>query len=64
MFFKDGGRAAGRLLRFLPDEAVLGFQPGDGGASSTVAFSSLLRLRLLKPIRLRRQEAPAGMTKH
>ncbi len=55
LVFRDGGKAAGQLLDFLPDEAQLKFRSRDAGEPVSIAFSSLLRLQLLKPVALRHQ---------
>ena len=55
LVFRDGNKAAGRLLDFLPDEQQLKFRSREATESVTIAFSSLLRVQLLKPVALRRQ---------
>ena len=58
--FKDGAKAKGALLDFLPDEGVLKFQQGDETAGLSIAFSAILGLHLLRPLALRRQSLPIG----
>ncbi|HEX7220385.1 MAG TPA: GspE/PulE family protein [Burkholderiales bacterium] len=55
LVFRDGGKAAGKLLDFLPDEAQLKFRSRESSEDVSIAFSSLLRVQLLKPVGLRRQ---------
>ena len=55
LVFRDGAKASGTLLDFLPDEAQLKFRSRDAGESLSIAFASLLRVQLLKPVALRRQ---------
>jgi type II secretory ATPase GspE/PulE/Tfp pilus assembly ATPase PilB-like protein len=58
--FKDGAKAKGALLDFLPDEAVLKFQQSSDSAALSIAFSGILGLHLLRPLALRRQSLPMG----
>jgi type II secretory ATPase GspE/PulE/Tfp pilus assembly ATPase PilB-like protein len=55
LVLRDGGKASGALLDFLPDEAQLKFRNRDADHSVDIAFSSLLRVQLLQPVPLRRQ---------
>jgi type II secretory ATPase GspE/PulE/Tfp pilus assembly ATPase PilB-like protein len=55
LVFRDGAKASGTLIDFLPDEAQLKFRSRDAGESVSIAFSSLLRVQLLRPVALRRQ---------
>ena len=55
LVFRDGSKASGPMLDFLPDEAQLRFRSLDASQSLNIAFSSLLRVQLLKPVALRRQ---------
>jgi type II secretory ATPase GspE/PulE/Tfp pilus assembly ATPase PilB-like protein len=55
LVFGDGGKASGRLLDFLPDEAQLRFRSRDATDPVLIAFSSLLRVQLVKPVALQRQ---------
>ncbi len=61
LIFKDGTKAAGRLVDFRPDEALLKFQPTDANVGISVAFSSLLGLRLLGLIQLKPEPRPLGV---
>jgi type II secretory ATPase GspE/PulE/Tfp pilus assembly ATPase PilB-like protein len=54
LVFRDGTKATGTLLDFQPDEAQLKLRSRDGADSVNIAFSSLLRVQLLKPVALRR----------
>ena len=55
LIYRDGGKALGILIDFKPESGVLEFRPGDAAETSTVAFSSLLGLHLVRPVGLRRQ---------
>jgi type II secretory ATPase GspE/PulE/Tfp pilus assembly ATPase PilB-like protein len=55
LIFRDGRKAAGRLLDFIPDGARLTFQDGETTRVADVAFSALLRVQLVKPVTLRRK---------
>jgi len=55
LVFRDGGKASGKLLDFLPDEAQLKFRSRESSEDVSIAFASLLRVQLLKPVALRRQ---------
>ena len=55
LVFRDGAKASGTLVDFLPDEAQLKFRSADAAQNVNIAFSSLLRVQLLKPVALRRQ---------
>jgi type II secretory ATPase GspE/PulE/Tfp pilus assembly ATPase PilB-like protein len=55
LIFRDGGKAAGKLLDFHPDQAQLKFRSREGGDTVNIAFSSVLRVQLLQPVALRRQ---------
>ena len=59
--FSDGAKAAGMLLDFSPQEALLRFRQDGAEATVTVSFSGLLRLELNAPVALRRQNLPASM---
>jgi type II secretory ATPase GspE/PulE/Tfp pilus assembly ATPase PilB-like protein len=61
LIFKDGTKAAGRLVDFRPDEALLKFQPTDANVGISVTFSSLLGLRLLALIQLKPEGRPLGV---
>ncbi len=58
--FKDGAKAKGGLLDFLPDEGVLKFQQAKETAALSIAFSAILGVHLLRPLPLRRQSLPIG----
>ena len=55
LVFRDGSKAAGTLIDFIPDEAQLKFCGRESADEVSVPFASLLRLQLLKPVALRRQ---------
>ena len=55
LIFRDGGKAAGKLLDFHPDQGQLKFRSREGSDSVNIAFSSLVRVQLLQPVALRRQ---------
>jgi type II secretory ATPase GspE/PulE/Tfp pilus assembly ATPase PilB-like protein len=55
LVFSDGGKASGSLVDFVPDAAQLKFRSRDATEPVTIAFSSLLRVQLPKPVALRRQ---------
>jgi type II secretory ATPase GspE/PulE/Tfp pilus assembly ATPase PilB-like protein len=55
LIFRDGSKAAGRLIDFLPDEAQLKFRSRDASETVNIAFASLLRVQLIKPVALKRQ---------
>ncbi len=61
LVFKDGTKAEGRLVSFLPEEALLKFEPSGASAAISVAFSLLISLQLLKLRQLRRQGLPVGI---
>jgi type II secretory ATPase GspE/PulE/Tfp pilus assembly ATPase PilB-like protein len=54
LVFRDGGKAIGALLDFLPDEEMIKFR-GGAGEGVSIAFSSLLGVQLIRPVSLRRQ---------
>ena len=58
--FKDGAKAKGVLLEFLPDEGVLKFQQSNAAASVSIAFTAILGLNLLRAVGLRREALPIG----
>jgi type II secretory ATPase GspE/PulE/Tfp pilus assembly ATPase PilB-like protein len=58
LIFRDGVKATGALLDFLPDEAQLKFHPANADSSVSIAFSALLGLHLLRPVKLRPQTVP------
>jgi type II secretory ATPase GspE/PulE/Tfp pilus assembly ATPase PilB-like protein len=55
LVFRQGSKAAGRIVDFLPDEAVVKFRARDAADSASIAFSSLLSIHLLQPVALKRQ---------
>ena len=59
--FSDGAKAAGTLLHFSPEEALLKFQQENADAMVTISFSSLRRAELNSPVALRRQILPVSM---
>ena len=62
LIFRDGNKASGELLAFLPDDATLKFRNRDATEGVNVAFSALLGVQLLHPIELRRQALPLDDT--
>ena len=58
--FKDGAKAKGVLLEFLPDEGVLKFQQSNSAAGLSIAFTAILGLNLLRPVGLTRESLPIG----
>ena len=58
--FRDGRHATGQLRSFQADAGLLTYQPDGGGESAAVAFSALLKLQLLQPVRIRPQAQPAA----
>ncbi len=59
--FSDGAKAAGTLLYFSPEEALLRFRQQGAQAIVTISFSSLLRVELNSPVTLRQQSLPPSM---
>jgi type II secretory ATPase GspE/PulE/Tfp pilus assembly ATPase PilB-like protein len=57
LVFQSGARANGSLRKFLPDDSQLEFRAANGALSS-VPFSALLGLQLLRPATVRRQVLP------
>jgi type II secretory ATPase GspE/PulE/Tfp pilus assembly ATPase PilB-like protein len=55
LVFRDGAKASGTLIDFLPDEGQVKFRSRDAADSVNIAFSSLLRVQLLQPVELHRQ---------
>jgi type II secretory ATPase GspE/PulE/Tfp pilus assembly ATPase PilB-like protein len=53
--FKDGAEAKGALLEFLPDDEVVNIRQENEKAALRIAFSGMLRLKLLRPLALRRE---------
>jgi hypothetical protein len=53
LVFRDGGKASGRLIDFLPDDARLKFRSREAAEIVSIAFSSLLLMQLLQPVALR-----------
>lgn len=58
--FRDGGKATGLLLDFLPDDALLKIRQTDTSTGITIGFPGLLGLHLLRPVAVRRQALPLG----
>ena len=58
--FKDGAKAKGALLEFLPDEGALKFQQSNAAAPVSIAFSAILGLNLLRAVGRRREALPIG----
>jgi type II secretory ATPase GspE/PulE/Tfp pilus assembly ATPase PilB-like protein len=55
LIFRDGAKASGVLLDFLPDEALLKFRSSNTSDSVNISFSSLLGVQLLRPLAIKRQ---------
>ena len=53
--FKDGEKATGLLLDFLPDAETLKFRQAKARGSVTVSFADLQGVHLLRPVRMHRQ---------
>jgi type II secretory ATPase GspE/PulE/Tfp pilus assembly ATPase PilB-like protein len=53
--FKDGEKATGVLLDFLPDAETLKFRQTNGRGSVNIAFDDLQGVHLLRPVRMHRQ---------
>ncbi|MGQ0546951.1 MAG: GspE/PulE family protein [Betaproteobacteria bacterium] len=53
--FKDGEKATGTLLDFLPDAETLKFRQAKARGSVTVAFADLQGVHLLRPVKMHRQ---------
>ena len=60
LIFKDGTRATGALLNFLPDDALLKFRQSDENSSVSIGFAELLWMQLLRPVGLRREALSLG----
>ena len=58
--FRDGGKATGALLDFLPGDALLKFRQANTTADISIGLPGLLGLHLLRPVTLRRQALPFG----
>jgi type II secretory ATPase GspE/PulE/Tfp pilus assembly ATPase PilB-like protein len=55
LFYRDGTKATGTLVDFAPEERQLQFRGATAKEAITVAFASLQRLQLVRPVELRRQ---------
>ena len=53
--FKDGEKATGLLLDFLPDAETLKFRQAKARGSVTVSFADLQGVHLLRPVKMHRQ---------
>jgi type II secretory ATPase GspE/PulE/Tfp pilus assembly ATPase PilB-like protein len=53
--FKDGEKASGLLLDFLPDAETLKFRQAKARGSVTVSFADLQGVHLLRPVKMHRQ---------
>ena len=60
LLFRDGTKAAGKLIRFQPDEMLLNFQPEEAASSTTVTFASLQWVQLLRALPVKRQAQGSG----
>jgi type II secretory ATPase GspE/PulE/Tfp pilus assembly ATPase PilB-like protein len=62
LVFRDGAKATGKLVDFLPDQAQLKFRSREAADAVTIAFSSLVGVQLLRPVTLKRQPVRLGDT--
>jgi type II secretory ATPase GspE/PulE/Tfp pilus assembly ATPase PilB-like protein len=53
--FKDGEKATGALLEFLPEAETLKFGQAKGRGTVTVSFADLQGVHLLRPVKMHRQ---------
>ena len=60
LIFKDGTRATGTLLNFLPDDALLKFRQVEESSSVNIGFGELLWMQLLRPVSLWREALSLG----
>ena len=58
--FRDGAKATGALLDFLPDDALLKIRQTNTTAGISIGFPGLLGLHLLRPVTVRRQAIRLG----
>ena len=58
--FRDGAKATGALLDFLPEDELLKFQPTNTAVGLSIGFPGLVGLQLLRPVGVRRQAIPLG----
>jgi type II secretory ATPase GspE/PulE/Tfp pilus assembly ATPase PilB-like protein len=56
--FTDGGKASGLVQTFLPEFEVLKFHPERAKSAVTIAFASVLNVKLLRAARLRPHGLP------
>jgi len=59
--FTDGGKATGLVQAFLPEHEILKFLPENGHSAVTIAFSSLLTVQLIEPVRIEAHTLPDGV---
>jgi len=59
---RDGTKAEGRLRSFEADTASLTIQPNGASETISVPFSVLLKLRLPRPLGLKRETMPDAAT--
>src|SRR5689334_14830330 len=59
--FTDGGKAAGLVQTFLPEHEIVKFLPANGQNPVTIAFSSLLTVQLVEPVRIEAHTLPDGV---
>jgi type II secretory ATPase GspE/PulE/Tfp pilus assembly ATPase PilB-like protein len=62
LMFRDGAKASGVLLSFMPEGQVLRFRAADAADSISVAFSSLFGVQLRRPVEIRRPALRADDT--
>ena len=60
--FTDGGKASGLVQTFLPEHEILKFLPESGRSPVTIAFSSLLSVQLIEPVRVEVHTLPDGVS--
>ena len=58
--FKDGEKATGLLLDFVPDAETLKFRQAKARGTVTIAFADLQGVHLLRPVKMQRQTVSLG----
>jgi hypothetical protein len=56
LVFMDGKRVLGVLVQLLPEQGTLVFLPNHADANATISLSTIRTIRLVTPLRLRKQE--------
>ncbi len=62
LILRDGTAAGGQMHSFVPDQELLTFQPDGAGETVSLAFSSLLKLKLGRPVEVRRETPFPGIS--